>query len=451
MTRAKNTRGWEFGLLEFQRGKPVNSKNEGVELVDVKSLRVGLFVELDMGWLAHPFPVGSFKLSSTKQIDTIRGLGQEKVRVNWAKSDPEPEAEVRVDPAQEALAAEQAAAAAQAAAARQARADQLAEQQRSLVVCERRFGEAVRTYRKTLELMSSQPKVAAELCHTMVSGFVGEMLAEGESAIRLLSEAAGDKSSMHPVNVTIVSLLLGKAMGLGQPELVDLGMAAFLHDVGKINLPDRVRWLEENFSTAEYKLYQEHVAQGVQAAKSMELTKAALMAIAQHHELTDGSGFPMRVKGESMTPAARILALVNRYDNLCNPSRVATAMTPHESLSLIFAQLKTRFDSVALSAFIRMMGVYPPGSVVQLMDERYALVVSVNSARPLKPRVLVHDTSISKHEALILDLEHTPNVGIRRSLKPSALPPDAMDFLAPRQRVSYFFERVSDSQMGGLA
>ena len=105
------------------------------------------------------------------------------------------------------------------------------------------------------------------------------------------------------------------------------------------------------------------------------------------------------------TPAARIVALVNRYDNLCNPSRAAAAMTPHESLSLIFAQLKTRFDSVALSAFLRMMGVYPPGSVVQLMDERYGMVVSVNSARPLKPRVIVHEPGISKHDALILDLE----------------------------------------------
>ena len=256
---------------------------------------------------------------------------------------------------------------------------------------------------------------------------------------------------MHPVNVTVVSLLLGKAMGLSQADLIDLGMAAFLHDVGKIELPDRVRWSEENFSTAEYKLYQEHVAKSVQLGKSMELSSGALLAIAQHHEMTDGSGFPTRVKGESMTVGARILALVNRYDNLCNPSRSAAAMTPHESLSLIFAQLKTRFDTTALSAFIRMMGVYPPGSVVQLVDERYGMVVSVNSTRPLKPRIIVHEPGVSKHDALIIDLEHAPDIGIRRSLKPIGLPSAAMDFLAPRQRVSYFFERVVDSQMGALA
>jgi hypothetical protein len=122
-------------------------------------------------------------------------------------------------------------------------------------------------------------------------------------------------------------------------------------------------------------------------------------------------------------------------------------MTPHEALSLMFAQHKSRFDAVALSAFIRMMGVYPPGSVVQLVDERYASVVSVNSSRPLKPRVIVYEPGVSRLDALILDLEHARNVSIRRSLKPSALPTVALDCLAPRQRICYFFERMIDPQM----
>ncbi len=431
----------------------MKSKDDGVEMVDRESLRLGMFVELDVGWMAHPFPVGSFKISSAKQIETLRALGQEQFRINLAKSDLDPPESVAgaAKPAQDAAGIARALAAKSEALQRQQRAVLLANQQRSLVVCERRFGDAVRQYKKMLEALPTQPKSAAEHCHTLVSTFIGDMQGDGDSAIRLLSEAAGDKSSMHPVNVTVVSLLLGKAMGLQQSELIDLGMAAFLHDVGKAQLPDRVRWLEDNFSTAEYKLYQDHVAKSVQAAKAMELSKGAILAIAQHHELTDGSGFPTRATGDNMTMGARILALVNRYDNLCNPTRSATAMTPHESLSLMFSQFKTRFDTTALSAFIRMMGVYPPGSVVQLIDERYGMVVSVNSSRPLKPRIIVYDRGVSKHEALIVDLEHAPHLGIRRSLKPEALPSAALDFLAPRQRVSYFFERVVDSKMGDLA
>jgi len=427
-------------------------KKDSPHFIDVNQLRIGMFVELDVGWMAHPFPTGSFKISSSKQIDTIHGLGLVRVRYVPEKSDPESvvgegEPSTASSSPTDALALERAQAAQREQLLRKQRAEQLSAQQNSLAACERRFGTAVLQYRKTLEQVSAHPKLVAEQCHAMVTGFVGEMLADGESAIRLLTETAGDKSSMHSVNVTIVSLLMGKAMGLNQDDMQDLGMAAFLHDIGKTQLPDRVRWLEENFSSTEYKAYQEHVGQGVLIGKTMGLSKGAMLAIAQHHELVDGSGFPSRVKGDSMSVGARILALVNRYDNLCNPSRPGAALTPHEALALIFAQLKTRFDATALSCFIRMMGVYPPGSVVQLVDGRYASVVSVNSSRPLKPRVVVHEPSVPKHEALILDLENAANISIRRSLKPSSLPVAALDYLAPRQRVCYFFERVVDMHM----
>jgi len=425
-------------------------RSEEPNFVNVKALRVGLYIELDMGWMSHPFPTGSFKITTLRQIETIRGLGIAKVRFVPEKSDPPPiETPAAPAPDQEQPGAAQRMAVQREQVQRQ-RAEQLSAQQRSLLICERRFGEAIRQYKKTLEQVHSQPMLAAEQCQSMVHGFVGEMLVEGESAIRLLTEAAGDKASMHPVNVTIVSLLLGKAMGMPEETLVELGTAAFLHDIGKQMLPERVRWLEENFSTAEYKLYQEHVAQGLQLVEGMGLSQGVQLAIAQHHEMADGSGYPGRIRNDAMTPAARVLSLVNRYDSLCNPGRPAAAMTPHEALSMIFAQQKARFDAPALSAFIRMVGVYPPGSVVQLIDERYAMVVSVNSARPLKPRIIVHEPGTARHEALILDLEKEPHVGIRRSVKPLALPSAAMDFLAPRQRVNYFFEPVQEASRSTL-
>lgn len=429
----------------------MSTNKDASELVDVQFLRIGMFVELDLGWLAHPFPTSSFKVTSDKQLETLQGLGLSRVRWVPSRSDPLlPEANgTPISEKASTAAQERELAALQEAQERKARAELLAAQQRRLTVCERRFTDSARQYRKTVEMVHSSPKEAAAQAGDMVSGFLRDMLSDGESSIRLLSESAGDKSAMHPVNVTIVSLLLGKAMGMTPDALQDLGVAAFLHDIGKVQLPERVRWFEENFSTAEYKLYQDHVAQSVLLGKGMELSRTALLTIAQHHELADGSGFPARVKVESMSTGARVLALVNRYDNFCNPSRITTALTPHESLSLIFSQMKTRFDTVALSAFIRMMGVYPPGSVVQLIDDRYAIVVSVNSARPLKPRILLHEPGVPKSEALIVDLEEMPFLGIRRSLKPSALPAAALDYLAPRQRITYFYEQIDKPEEPG--
>lgn len=415
------------------------------ELIDVSQLKVGMYVELELGWMAHPFPTSSFKISSDKQINIIRSLGRQQIRYIPGKSDlhapatglaartnntaPVTTEALLTSPNPEQL-------------ARKQRSELLSAQQRDLMACERRFGQTVRQYKQAIELMHNQPRVAMEQCRELVNGFVGEMLASGESAIRLLSDGMGDKLAMHPINITVIALLLGKYMKLPASEMADLGMSAFLHDIGKSKVPDRVRWLEDSFSIAEQKAYQEHVAQGVSLGQRMELTPGALQAIAQHHEMVDGSGFPARIKGDAMSQPAKILALVNRYEDLCNPSRPAAAITPHEALALIFAQLKARFDPLVLGAFIRMMGVYPPGSVVQLGDERYAMVVSVNSSRPLKPRVIVFDAKVSKHEALILDLEACPELGIRRSLKPASLPRAAMDYLSPRQRICYFFERA---------
>jgi hypothetical protein len=110
---------------------------------------------------------------------------------------------------------------------------------------------------------------------------------------------------------------------------------------------------------------------------------------------------------------------------------------------MLFAQGRNRFDATVLSAFIRMMGVYPAGSLVQLTDDRYAMVVGVNSSRPLKPRVLVHDPKVPRAEALLLNLEDTPDLGIRRSLVASKLPPATLEYLDPRPRVAYYFEALS--------
>jgi putative nucleotidyltransferase with HDIG domain len=422
-------------------------KKDDFDFVALPDLRIGLFVDLDLGWMAHPFASSRFKISSNKQIEILKGLGVPRIRYVPSQSDPLDAPVVAAQPSDSTASAntQPGDAAHTAQVLRLQRLALRAAQQNSLAACERRFTESAQIYRKALDLVHTKPLDAAQQCRAQVQALVTDMLQQGESAIRLLTEVAGDKAAMHPVNVTVISLLLGRAMGLQGLELEELGVAAFLHDIGKGELPERVRRPDDSFSSADMKVYQEHVALGGHLGKQMKLSPGVLQAIAQHHELADGSGFPLHLKLDAIGAGARILALVNRYDGLCNPNRASAAMTPHEALAMIFAQQKTRFDGVALSSFVRMMGVYPPGSVVQLNDERHALVVSVNSGRPLKPRLIVHEPGVPRHEALVLDLEHAPNASIRRSLKPSSLPTAVFDYLQPRPRMCYFFEAAAQA------
>ena len=416
----------------------------GHDYVLPEQLRVGLYVDLELGWMAHPFPKGSFKIGSERQIEAIRALGLERIRYVPSRSDPEPEPTLATVDAQEppGLAPQPDPGPTPEQERRQRHRALLDAQRQSLARCDAQFGAAVRRYEAVLEQLRAEPQEAARECRQLVDGIVADVVQQGESSIRLLSENMGDRACMHPVNVTVLSLLLGKALGLEESALQDLGVAAFLHDIGKTQLPERVRWMDSQLTAADYRAYQDHVAHGIVLARRLALSEAAQRALAEHHEAMDASGFPRQVSADAISLPGKILALVNRYDNMCNPARPAAAVTPHEALSLIFSQMKQRYDGVVLAAFIRMMGVYPPGSVVQLSDEHYALVVSVNSARPLKPRVIVHDPAVPCEEALILDLEHADAPGIRRSIKPGILPKAVHDYLSPRARICYFFERA---------
>ncbi len=410
-----------------------------LETIDVDSLRVGMFVHLDLGWLKHPFPLSSFRISSEEQISTIRALGLKRVR--WSSEQSEPEKPATPVPASNPT---DVPAESPEAKARREHRERLHAERAALMQCERQFTEASRELKQVFERSAAQPTEAGTHAAELARGLADKMLAADELCIRLLSEAAGDKATTHALNVTLISMLMGRTFGMAEGDLLDLGTGALLHDIGKLELPDRVRHREEHFSAAEQRLYEEHVAFGIAQARKMGLAPGATLVIAQHHEHADGSGFPLKLNTDRMTPLARIVALVNRYDNLCNPHIVGKALTPHEALSVLFAQSKTKFDTAILGAFIKMMGVYPPGSAVQLTDDRYALVVSVNSSRPLKPRVIVHEPKVPRDEALVLDLEQASGLGIRRSLRPQQLPATTLAYLAPRPRVAYFFEPAHD-------
>lgn len=421
--------------------------------LDLSDIRVGHYVILELGWMAHPFPRGSFLLTTERELETLRSLKLARVRIDPSRCEfPEADA----PPASQLTAGDAAVSSAVAGtfptpqpppAAPSLTDAHRAAQERA----ERQFQEGARCFKSAMGLAERSPEVAATQSQQFVNGLMTEMNSQDESAIRLLDQTQGDRQAQHAVNVMVLCLLLGKAMGMSAAELDALGQAAFLHDVGKLKLPTPVRNLEEGLTPAQRKAYESHVAFGVEMGRSMKLSNAVLQAMAQHHEAVDGSGFPTACKGDRLSRASQVLALVNRYDDLCNPWNPARALTPHEAVSRLFASGRAWFDAQVLQAFIRMMGVYPPGSMVQLTDGRYAQVRVVNASRPLKPTLMVHEPGRSDPPYAIVDLAQLPDVSVQRSLRADQLPRAVLEVLTPRARYCYFFERAGlgpDAQGG---
>jgi putative nucleotidyltransferase with HDIG domain len=401
--------------------------------IAVEDLSVGMYIHLDGGWLSHPFPLSSFRISSRDQIDTLRSLGLARVRWEPQKSELNP------PPAAAGLTGPPPSAEERAAAERQ---QALASQREATRRCERQHAEVARSWRAAHDAVGARPHEAGRGAEALTRAMLEKIQLSDEIGIRLIA-GGGDRAAAHAVNVSVVSLLIARTLGMAAGELIDLGVGALMHDVGKLEVPDRFRHAEDGYTAAELNAYRDHVVKGVGLGQRMGLSAGAMSVLAQHHEHADGSGFPMRLAGERLALSARLVAIVNRYDNLCNPQSRTLALTPHEAVSVLFSQGRNRYDATVLNAFIRMMGVYPAGSLVQLTDERYAMVVGVNSSRPLRPRLLVHDSRVPRHEALMLDLEREPDLGIRRSLAASKLPVQVLEYLDPRPRVAYYFEPLA--------
>ena len=137
---------------------------------------------------------------------------------------------------------------------------------------------------------------------------------------------------------------------------------------------------------------------------------------------------------------ARIVAIANYYDELCNPFNLAHALTPHEALSMMFAKHRAKFDPRLLQMFIRCLGVYPPGTVVQLSNGMTGMVATVNTDRPMKPMVVVYDRDVPRLEAIMVDLDLETDLHIIKALRPGQVPPEVYVYLSPRKRISYYFD-----------
>ena len=267
-------------------------------LIDISQLRVGMYIQLDVGWLHHPFPTSSFRVASSEQIATLRELGLTEVRYVPKKSDPALQELVpaawsvpeMTAPSPNGLDAPGPGTATVVDPEVQRRRELLEAQNRALAACNQRFSEATRQYQSMERTVSEHPDQARAKGEALVSGCVTELLENGDSVIRLLSEGVGERNGLHPINVMVISLLLGRSLGMKSEELHDLGVAALIHDIGKLKLPPNLRQPTPSMIPMERSRYETHVGESVAFAKRMELPDSVVTAIARHHEMADGSG-----------------------------------------------------------------------------------------------------------------------------------------------------------------
>ena len=419
-------------------------------------LRIGLYVFIDLPWFRHPFTLNSFKITSEEQIRELRALEVPRFRYDPERSEGSPGGVAPADEPEPCAPAAASAAGsnngpAPAMAAKDPRVGQLREYRKAVARTEKSFVKAVGVMRRLGKYLLSRPRETIEEMGGLVGQMVTVFLERPEVSLQVMGEnCGGDEAYDHSLNVSILCMMLVKGLKLTGEQARMLGTGALLHDIGLTRIPDRIlkRGPDEQ-TRQERELRATHVAYGTQIGRQLDLAPEVQSIIEQHHELADGSGYPLGLRLDDIAPLARIVSLANFYDNLCNPVDFARAMTPHAALSFIFARRRNQFDEKILQLMIRSLGVYPPGSVVKLSNDAIGMVVSVNPQKSLRPWVLLYDADVPREEAIMLNLEMETDVRIGNAIRPSLLPATVYAYLSPRRRIAYFFNRESASGAAG--
>ncbi|MDE2594331.1 MAG: DUF3391 domain-containing protein [Burkholderiales bacterium] len=408
-----------------------------------EQLRVGLYVHLDLSWTEHPFTFSSFKIKTQDQIATIQSLGLKRIRYVPDKSDGPPLAPPPANAPQTktSLIPPPPKEDEQALSNKRERLQKLSAQRAKASACEKQLVNAAKSVKSMAQGLFTHPEEVKETARLLVEGIASSMLVEADVSIQLMADRVGHEDVYHhALNVALLSMMLAKELKAPAQTVQQVGIAALFHDIGEAEIPPRILKSTDPLSKAELSLYHQHPEYGVKIGQKMGLPPDVLQVIAQHHERVDGSGYPANLRAAQMSLLSRIVSLVNAYDELCNPHNLAKALTPHEALSTLFSQHRAQFDPLALSTFVRCMGVYPPGTIVVLSNGATGLVVSQNTTKPLRPVVLIYDPAVPKEEAILVDLETEPDVSVTKAMRPQQLSPEALAYLSPRKRTTYFFD-----------
>ena len=418
---------------------PFSAPSERVVEIDPSQLRPGLFIRLPSGWMNHPFLFNQFRIHSTDQVEVIQKLGLKTVQYlpersstqalprapETARPPPPPAAP---SPAQQSALEE-----------KRQRAERAAAQRQLIAKCEKRYQSAAQQIRDVMRNVFAAPSRSVVAARELVDSVMESFAAEAGLIIHLMGDkVADDNAYFHSLNVMILSLLVGRSLGLSPDELRTLGEGALFHDIGKTRVPDAVlRNPLRNRHEEEF--FRLHTLYGADIGRELQvLGPAVIEVILSHHETMDGKGYPNHLGGRQISLAARIVAITNRYDNLCNPLRQDKAVTPAEAMTLMFKSEQAHWDPDLLQRFVRALGVYPPGSLVQLSNGNLGLVVAVDHADLLRPSVMIFDPAVPRNEALIVDLATERDVKVDAVVRPTEVDPAALAYLAPRRRLSYF-------------
>lgn len=369
---------------------PVQSMLKRIAVAD---LRVGMYIQEFCGtWMDHPFWRSKFLLQSQKDLQRIQASS---IRELWIDSSMGLDVEVGIpcESAEQVEAEVDERLSAVVAAPIVARCSLDEEIARASKLCARSKAAVVSMFSDARMGRALEFEEAEELV-----GEISDSLLRHPNALISLARLknADEYTYMHSVAVCALMIALARQLGLDEALVRDAGLAGMLHDIGKMAIPAALLSKPGKLTDDEFVTMRKHPLAGGEILLAGKQTNALVLDVClHHHEKIDGSGYPYRLAGEQISLFARMGAICDVYDAISSDRPYKKGWGPAESIHKM-AEWKGHFDERVFQAFVKVIGIYPTGSLVRLASGRIAVVLEQSPASLLTPRVKVFFSAKAK-------------------------------------------------------
>jgi putative nucleotidyltransferase with HDIG domain len=302
-----------------------------------------------------------------------------------------------------------------------------------MATIKRLYNDAVSAAGDVWDSAQTEGRPDPTVSRTMIDG-LAQAVAQNRRALLALTTLKNydNYTFTHMVNVSILTMGQARGLGIDGPLLREFGLAALMHDIGKVKTPIAILNKPEKLTDEEFAIMKRHVVDGAEILRATPDVPALAPVVAfEHHLRTDGSGYPGGVARPSLNIGTMLCSIADVYDAMRSQRSYQQAFPTDRILAVLKRNDGKQFDQHLVRRFVQLIGIYPAGTLVRLNTGEVAVVLNVYAPDPYRPQVRILINRDGKRLELPIDLN---------LWEPSEDPQRPASVVAPLDPADYQFD-----------